>query len=202
MSDRMKAAIVHDFSQPVIREEVSTPIPRLGEALVRVVATCVCPTQLHVQSEDWPPVSARSIIADYENTSADIPVNALVTDTVKHVIEAVDDGPHGVLVTTVPVSVSVSVFAEALQIVLRKEATTYNGQFSGESPTPLFEVVLVHTTTRDSMVLTHEHLVETVELPEDDEVAVLIHGSEFDNINSVFVDLETSKAGGRVIINI
>ncbi|WP_417427012.1 hypothetical protein [Hoeflea sp.] len=113
MSDRMKAAVVHDFSQPVIREKVSTPIPRLGEALVRVVATCVCPTQLHVQSDDWPPVSARSIIADYENTGADIPVNALVTDTAKHVIEAIDDGPHGVLVTTVPVSVSVSVFAES-----------------------------------------------------------------------------------------
>ena len=44
----MKAAILNDINQPMTVEDLPTPSPRAGEVLLRIAATGVCHTDLHV----------------------------------------------------------------------------------------------------------------------------------------------------------
>jgi alcohol dehydrogenase, propanol-preferring len=50
----MKAAIVEKFGDPLILREVPIPVPGPGQALVEVVASGVCHTDLHAVDGDWP----------------------------------------------------------------------------------------------------------------------------------------------------
>ncbi len=48
----MKAAVVEKFGQPLIVREVPIPTPGPGQALVEIVATGVCHTDLHAAEGD------------------------------------------------------------------------------------------------------------------------------------------------------
>ncbi len=50
----MKAAIVEKFGDPLVLREVPIPVPGPGQALVEVVASGVCHTDLHAVDGDWP----------------------------------------------------------------------------------------------------------------------------------------------------
>jgi alcohol dehydrogenase, propanol-preferring len=50
----MTAAVVHDFAEPLVVEEVPVPIPGAGEILVRVEASGLCHTDIHAAHGDWP----------------------------------------------------------------------------------------------------------------------------------------------------
>jgi len=54
MTKTMKAAVVRNFKQPPVIEEVPVPSPRAGEILVRIAASGVCHTDLHAADGDWP----------------------------------------------------------------------------------------------------------------------------------------------------
>ena len=48
----MKAAVVHDFGQPLAIEEISVPTPGAGQILVKIAASGVCHTDLHAADGD------------------------------------------------------------------------------------------------------------------------------------------------------
>jgi alcohol dehydrogenase, propanol-preferring len=50
----MKAAVLHEFKQPLKIEEVQTPEPGPGEILIRIEASGVCHSDLHLAEGDWP----------------------------------------------------------------------------------------------------------------------------------------------------
>jgi alcohol dehydrogenase, propanol-preferring len=50
----MKAAILHEFKQPLSLENVERPVPAAGEVLIQVEACGVCHSDLHVADGDWP----------------------------------------------------------------------------------------------------------------------------------------------------
>jgi alcohol dehydrogenase, propanol-preferring len=55
MTDRtMKAAVVREFGEPLVIEEVPVPRPGAGQVLVRIRACGVCHTDLHAAEGDWP----------------------------------------------------------------------------------------------------------------------------------------------------
>ena len=54
MSKTMKAAVVREFEQPLVIEEVPVPTPRAGQVLVKIEASGVCHTDLHAAEGDWP----------------------------------------------------------------------------------------------------------------------------------------------------
>jgi propanol-preferring alcohol dehydrogenase len=54
MTKTMKAAVVHEFGQPLRIDEVPVPIAGPGQILVKIAATGVCHTDLHAVDGDWP----------------------------------------------------------------------------------------------------------------------------------------------------
>jgi alcohol dehydrogenase, propanol-preferring len=55
MTDRtMKAAVVREFGEPLVIEEVPVPRPGAGQVLVKIQACGVCHTDLHAAEGDWP----------------------------------------------------------------------------------------------------------------------------------------------------
>lgn len=66
MTQKMKAAVVHAFGQPLEIEDVDVPEVPPGQVLVKVVASGVCHTDLHAASGDWPVKPALPFIPGHE----------------------------------------------------------------------------------------------------------------------------------------
>jgi propanol-preferring alcohol dehydrogenase len=49
----MKAAVLHELKKPMVVEEVERPVPGEGEVLIKVEASGVCHSDLHVADGDW-----------------------------------------------------------------------------------------------------------------------------------------------------
>lgn len=66
MASVMKAAVVRSFGSPLTIEELPLPAPGPGEVLVRILATGVCHTDLHLARGDWPVKPALPLIPGHE----------------------------------------------------------------------------------------------------------------------------------------
>lgn len=78
----MKAAVVHEFGQPLRIEEVPVPTVVSGSILVKVAASGVCHTDLHAANGDWPVKPSLPFIPGHEGVGYVAAVGAGVT-TVK-----------------------------------------------------------------------------------------------------------------------
>jgi alcohol dehydrogenase, propanol-preferring len=54
----MKAAVLREFKQPLLLEEIERPTPGSGEVLIEVDACGVCHSDLHVADGDWAQVAS------------------------------------------------------------------------------------------------------------------------------------------------
>jgi propanol-preferring alcohol dehydrogenase len=68
MTQKMKAAVVHEFGKPLVIEEVDVPAVPPGQVLVKVMASGVCHTDLHAAEGDWPVKPALPFIPGHEGT--------------------------------------------------------------------------------------------------------------------------------------
>ena len=57
----MKAALLHEFGKPLTIEEVPIPAPQPDEVLVRVEASGVCHSDLHMAKGDWPDTAKKMV---------------------------------------------------------------------------------------------------------------------------------------------
>ena len=62
----MKAAVVHDFTQPLSIEDVPRPEPSDGQVLVRIEACGLCHTDIHAAHGDWPIKPPLPLIPGHE----------------------------------------------------------------------------------------------------------------------------------------
>src|SRR4051794_9369839 len=53
VGEKMRAAVLHAFGDPLTIDELPVPEPGPGEIVVRLAATGVCHTDLHVVRGDW-----------------------------------------------------------------------------------------------------------------------------------------------------
>jgi S-(hydroxymethyl)glutathione dehydrogenase / alcohol dehydrogenase len=60
----MKAAVCHEFGQPLRIEEITLDAPRSGEVKVRLAAAAVCHSDLHLMGGDW--AGALPMVAGHE----------------------------------------------------------------------------------------------------------------------------------------
>ncbi len=66
MSNKMKAAVLHEFGQPLQIEEVDIPTPGAGEIVIKMQASGVCHTDLHAVEGDWPVKPSPPFIPGHE----------------------------------------------------------------------------------------------------------------------------------------
>jgi alcohol dehydrogenase, propanol-preferring len=62
----MKAAVVHQFEQPLQIEDLLTPDPGPGQVLVRVETSGLCHTDIHAARGDWPVKPSLPFIPGHE----------------------------------------------------------------------------------------------------------------------------------------
>ena len=66
----MKAAVFHEAGQELVIEEVPTPKPGEGEALIKVAACGVCHTDLHYIDHGTPTFKKPPLILGHEASIA------------------------------------------------------------------------------------------------------------------------------------
>ncbi|MGF1472163.1 MAG: alcohol dehydrogenase AdhP [Rubrobacteraceae bacterium] len=62
----MKAAVVHDFAQPLRVEDVPKPEPGSGEIVVKMETSGLCHTDIHAAHGDWPVKPKLPLIPGHE----------------------------------------------------------------------------------------------------------------------------------------
>jgi propanol-preferring alcohol dehydrogenase len=62
----MKAAVIHEFGQPLVIENVPVPVPGANQILVKVISCGVCHTDLHAANGDWPVKPQLPLIPGHE----------------------------------------------------------------------------------------------------------------------------------------
>ena len=83
MANKMKAAVLHEFNQPLQIEEVDIPTPGPGQIVVKMQASGVCHTDLHAVEGDWPVKPSPPFIPGHEGVG----LITAVGEGVKHVKE-------------------------------------------------------------------------------------------------------------------
>ena len=75
----MRAAVVEKFSEPLQIREVPVPSPGPGQALIRIMATGVCHTDLHAADGDWPVKPTPPFIPGHEGAGVVVKLGPGVT---------------------------------------------------------------------------------------------------------------------------
>ena len=78
--ESMQAAIVTSLGEPLKVEDTEIPSPGPGQALVKLVTTGVCHTDLHAAKGDWPVKPAPPFIPGHEGVGEVVSVGEGVTD--------------------------------------------------------------------------------------------------------------------------
>jgi len=76
----MQAAVVTEFGTDLRIKEVERPTPGPGEALVRLITSGVCHTDLHAAEGDWPVKPAPPFIPGHEGVGEVVELGEGVTD--------------------------------------------------------------------------------------------------------------------------
>ena len=76
----MQAAVVHAFTEPLLLEEIETPVPGRGEILVRIEASGLCHTDIHAAHGDWPVKPEPPFVPGHEGVGIVEEVGADVTE--------------------------------------------------------------------------------------------------------------------------
>lgn len=76
----MQAAVVTAFGEPLVVEERDLPAPGPGEALVKLVTSGVCHTDLHAAHGDWPVKPSPPFIPGHEGYGTVVAVGDGVDD--------------------------------------------------------------------------------------------------------------------------
>jgi propanol-preferring alcohol dehydrogenase len=75
----MWAAVVEQFGRPLAVREVPVPTPGPGQALVEIIASGVCHTDLHAAEGDWPVKPAPPFIPGHEGAGLVVALGPGVT---------------------------------------------------------------------------------------------------------------------------
>ena len=75
----MRAAVVEKFREPLQIREVPVPSPGPGQALIQIMATGVCHTDLHAADGDWPVKPSPPFIPGHEGAGVVVKLGPDVT---------------------------------------------------------------------------------------------------------------------------
>ena len=78
----MRAAVVEDFTKPLVVKDVPRPVAGAGEVVVRVETSGLCHTDIHAAHGDWPVKPSPPFIPGHEGIGVVEEVGAGVTEVV------------------------------------------------------------------------------------------------------------------------
>ncbi|UYB35562.1 alcohol dehydrogenase AdhP [Arthrobacter koreensis] len=78
--ERMQAAVVNTLAEPLTVGETDVPSPGPGQALVKLVSTGVCHTDLHAAQGDWPVKPSPPFIPGHEGVGRVVSLGEGVTE--------------------------------------------------------------------------------------------------------------------------
>jgi alcohol dehydrogenase, propanol-preferring len=76
----MRAAVVEDFTRPLVLEEKPIPEPGAGQILVRIEASGLCHTDIHAAHGDWPVKPSPPFTPGHEGVGIVVGVGPRVTE--------------------------------------------------------------------------------------------------------------------------
>ena len=76
----MRAAVLHDFNVPMVLEEVDVQEPKIGEVLVRIAASGICASDVHVFHGKAPVANAFPMVLGHEGAGVVEVVGPGLTD--------------------------------------------------------------------------------------------------------------------------
>jgi len=76
----MKAAVVHAFGKDLTLDDVAVPTPGPGQALVKLITSGVCHTDLHAVEGDWPVKPSPPFIPGHEGVGTVVALGEGVTN--------------------------------------------------------------------------------------------------------------------------
>ena len=79
-TETMRAAVVHDFSEPARIEELPKPVAGPGEVVVRIEASGLCHTDIHAAHGDWPVKPKPPFVPGHEGVGIVESIGAGVTE--------------------------------------------------------------------------------------------------------------------------
>jgi propanol-preferring alcohol dehydrogenase len=79
VAQKMRAAVVHRFGEPLSIDELPVPEPGPGEIVVKLVATGVCHTDLHAARGDWAVKPSLPLVPGHEGVGYVAALGAGVT---------------------------------------------------------------------------------------------------------------------------
>lgn len=79
VAQKMRAAVVHQFGEPLRIEELPVPEPGPGEMVVKLAATGVCHTDLHAARGDWAVKPTLPLVPGHEGVGHVAAIGAGVT---------------------------------------------------------------------------------------------------------------------------
>jgi alcohol dehydrogenase, propanol-preferring len=78
----MTAAVVEEFTKPLVLKQVPRPVAGAGEVVVRVEASGLCHTDIHAARGDWPVKPSPPFIPGHEGIGIVAEIGAGVTEVV------------------------------------------------------------------------------------------------------------------------
>lgn len=80
MTTTMQAAVVSEFAKDLQIQDIPVPTPGRGQALVKVITTGVCHTDLHAAEGDWPVKPSPPFVPGHEGVGEVVSLGEGVTD--------------------------------------------------------------------------------------------------------------------------
>lgn len=78
-SETMRAAVVHEFGQPLAIDRLPVPTPGPGQVLIKMEASGVCHTDLHAADGDWPVKPTPPFVPGHEGVGKVVELGEGVT---------------------------------------------------------------------------------------------------------------------------
>ncbi|MEZ0164006.1 alcohol dehydrogenase AdhP [Kineococcus sp. LSe6-4] len=128
---------------------------------------------------------------------AEVTVNARTHDPAE-VVQAATGGTHGVLVT----AVHPAAFGQALGVARRGATIVFNGLPPGDSPAPIFDIVLKGLTIRGSIVGTREDLAEALDFYARGTIHPTTSVEPLSAVNDVLERMARGGIDGRVVLDL
>lgn len=127
---------------------------------------------------------------------AEVVVNAKDSDPIAAIKDQTGGGTHGVLVT----AVHPSAFGQAIGMARRGGTIVFTGLPPGDSPTPIFDVVLQGLTIRGSIVGTRQDMVEALDFYGRGLIHPHVAKRRLDEINEIFDEMREGTIEGRMVL--